>query len=133
MITEIRSKHKKKKELLALILDVSDMQEGSFGVTEPSWSLQVLMMKRRAGHVVRKHMHKKIRKSTKQPMEALVVIRGAVQASIFDRKGILAAKKRVSAGQCLLIVDGAHEVAIQKNALMYAFKDGLHVQDKVMV
>jgi hypothetical protein len=100
-------------------------------VTHPSWPLQLLLMKRKQGHVVSKHMHKKIRKITQQPQEALVVIKGAVQASIFDRKGKLIAKKNISAGQCLLIVDGAHEVKMTKNSLIYAFKDGPHVDDKI--
>ena len=66
-------------------------------------------------------------------MEAIVVVRGAIQASIFDRYGELIAKKSVSSGQCLLIIDGAHEVKVKKNALMYAFKDGPYREDKVML
>lgn len=127
MVTEIKSGNK----ILALIFDLSTIKEGSFPVTDSSWPLQLLLMKRKKGHVVAKHMHKKISKISKQPQEAIVVVRGKIQASIFDRKGKIIAKKNISAGQCLLIVDGAHEVKVTKNALMYAFKDGPYVDDKI--
>lgn len=129
MKTEIRSG----KKIFALILGLSDLKEGTHPVTERSWPLQILLMKRKAGHVVERHLHRKIRKISKQPQEALVVIKGAIEASIFDRKGKFIAKKKVLAGQCLLIVDGAHEVKMAKNSLIYAFKDGPHLNDKIFL
>jgi hypothetical protein len=127
MITEIKSGNR----IFARVFDLALAKEGSFPVTESSWPLQLLLMKRKKGHVVAKHMHKKIRKISKQPQEALVVIKGAIRASIFDRKGKLLAKKNISAGQCLLIVDGGHEVEMTKDSLVYAFKDGPYVDDKI--
>ena len=131
MTTEIRQKGSKK--LFAILLDLSDIQEGTFPATDPRWSLQLLLMNRKRGHVVKKHMHRLVSKTTKQPQEAFVVVKGAVEARIFDRKGILVAKKTVSAGQCLLIIDGAHEVEMKKDTLAYAFKDGPHVDDKIFL
>ena len=130
MTTEIRQKGGSRK-LFALLLDLKGLKEGSFGVTDPRWSIQTLLMNRKKGHVVKKHMHKKILKSTKQPQEALVVIKGELLANIFDRKGVLLAKQAVSAGQCLLILDGAHEAVFKKDALVYAFKDGPYIDDKI--
>ncbi|OGG51098.1 hypothetical protein A2763_02035 [Candidatus Kaiserbacteria bacterium RIFCSPHIGHO2_01_FULL_54_36] len=132
MITEIRGKNGSKK-LFALLLDVSDIGEGTYPVTAPSWPLQLLLMKRKSGHVVRKHMHKKLRKSSSGPMEAIVVVRGEIQANIYDRKGAPVSELSVSAGQCLLIIDGAHEVRVRKDALMYAFKDGPYKEDKIIL
>jgi len=130
MTTEIRQKGGSGK-LFALLLDLKGLKEGSFGVTDPRWSLQILLMNRKKGHVVKKHMHKKILKSTKQPQEAIVVVKGEVLVNIFDRKGVLLAKQAVRAGQCLLIVDGAHEVVFRKNAIVYGFKDGPYIEDKL--
>lgn len=129
MINEIKSG----KRIYALIIDIASSKEGSFPVTDPSWALQLLLMRRKRGHVVSKHMHKKILKYTRQPQEALVVVKGAIEASIFDRKGKLLAKKNISSGQCLLLVDGAHEVKMTKNSLIYAFKDGPYVDDKIVL
>lgn len=127
MTTEIKSGNK----IFAILLDISDIDDGTYPVTNPSWSIQMLLMKRKSGHIVPKHMHKKILKSTKLPQEAIVVIKGSIEASIFDRKGIIISKQNVSAGQCLFIVDGAHEVKVIKNALIYAFKDGPYINDKI--
>lgn len=129
MITKIKSG----KKIFALVFDLASMKEGTFPVTDSSWPLQLLLMKRKQGHVVAKHLHKKIRKVTKQPQEAIVVMKGAIEASIFDRKGKFIAKKNISSGKCLLVVDGAHEIKITKNALMYAFKDGPYVDDKIFL
>ena len=127
MTTKIRAG----KKVFALIADLSSIAEGTFPVTHPSWSLQLLLMKRKRGHVVGKHMHKKISKVTRQPQEAIVVMKGAIEASIFDRKGTFIAKKKIVAGQCLLLLDGAHEITFLKDALIYAFKDGPYVDDKI--
>lgn len=127
MITKVKQGNK----IYALIFDLSGIKEGTHPVTDPVWPLQLLLMKRKAGHVVKKHTHKKIRKITKQPQEALVVIKGALEAKIFDQKGKFIAKKKVSSGQCLLLVDGGHEVKFTKNSFVYAFKDGPHMDDKI--
>ena len=129
MITKIESGNK----IFALLIDLSDIHEGTSPVTNPSWPIQLLLMKRRKGHVVPKHTHKKIIKSTKQPQEAIVVIKGEIEASIFDRKGKFIAQKKVSSGQCLLIADGGHEIKITKNTLIYAFKDGPYREDKIIL
>jgi len=129
MITEIKSG----KKVFALFLDVSDMKDGVLPVTHPNWPLQMLLMKRKTGHIVGKHMHKKILKSSKQPQEALIVIKGSIEADIFDRKGKIIGKQKVGAGQCLLIVEGAHEITVTKNALIYAIKDGPYIDDKIIL
>src|SRR5581483_903205 len=117
MINKVISRGK----IFALVIDVATEKSGSHPATNPAWPIQMLLTNRKAGHVVAKHMHKKVRKSSAQPQEALVVVKGALQASIFDRKGKFLAKKNVRAGQCLLLVDGAHEVKFTKNSLVYAF------------
>ena len=129
MIIKVKSGNK----IFALIVDLSDAKSGSFPVTHPAWPLQLVLMNRKAGHIVAKHVHRKISKISKQPQEALVIIKGAIEAKIFDRRGKFIAKKRVGAGQCLLLVDGAHEVKFTKNSLVYAFKDGPHKEDKIFL
>ncbi len=127
MTTEIKSGG----EIFAVILDLESLQEGTFPATDPQGSIQLLLMKRKKGHVVAKHTHKKTLKTTEQPQEALVVIKGAIEVSIFDEKAELIEKKNITAGQCLLILRGGHEVRMIEDALIYAFKDGPFVDDKI--
>jgi anti-sigma factor ChrR (cupin superfamily) len=121
------------KQVLARVYDFANLSFGTFPVTSPQESLQVLLMKRQKGHVVTKHMHKKIKKFTEQPAEALVVIKGLLTAKIFNRQGKFIKQVKVKPGQCLLIIDGAHEVTITKSALIFAFKDGPFVEDKIIL
>jgi hypothetical protein len=129
MVSEIKLGNK----IFALIVDLRTIQEGTYPVTNPKWSLQLLLMKRNKDHVIAKHVHKRIEKVTKQPQEAIIVIKGAIQISIFDRKGKFIAEKKVQAGECALILDGAHEVKMIKKSLVYAIKDGPYVDDKVFI
>lgn len=121
------------RKVYALVLGLSDIEEGTFPVTDPAWPVQILLMKRSAGHIVKKHKHKKIRKTSAQPQEALVVIKGEINASIFTEEGKLLKNQKVKQGQCLLLVDGGHEVKMLKNSLIYAFKDGPHKDDKIFI
>jgi hypothetical protein len=118
-------------ELFAAIVDLESIQEGAFPVTDPTSAIQLLLMNRKKDHVVAKHTHKKITKTTQQPQEAIVVMKGAIEASIFDEQGILIEKPRVTAGQCLLMLKGGHEVRVIEDALMYAFKDGPFIDDTI--
>lgn len=127
MRTEIKSG----AEIFAVLVDLESIQEGTFPATDPLGTIQLLLMKRTKGHVVAKHTHKKITKTTQQPQEAIVVIKGAIEASIFDEHGDLIENKKVTAGQCLLILRGGHEVRVIEDALMYAFKDGPFLDDKI--
>ena len=127
MIKKILSKGK----TFAILLDVKDIAEGAHSITHSKGALQMLMMKRKAGHVVKKHMHKRISKSTTQPQEGIVVVKGAVRAIIYDRKGKKVGACSVTAGQCLLILDGAHKVEMTKSSLIYEFKTGPYVEDKI--
>ncbi len=117
--------------ILALILDLSDMEVGTISPTNPGWSLQVLMRKLVAGHSVGKHTHKLIEKSTKQLNEGLVVIKGAIQTEIFDAAGVSAGVYEVTEGQCLFFAEGGHSVEVLNDALIFEFKNGPYVDDKI--
>jgi hypothetical protein len=129
MIKEIKVKDK----VFAVIADFSDIPEGTIPVTHPERSLQMLMMKRKKGHVVSNHMHKHMVKSTKRAEEAVVVIRGEIKAKISDRKKHLIGIFTIKTGQCLMVIDGAHEVQITKNTLLYEFKNGPYIADKIQL
>ena len=127
MISEIKSG----KKIYGLIVNFFNASQGTHSASDPAWPLQLLLMKRAKGHVVSRHMHKRVEKVVKQPQEALVVIRGAVRAVIWDRSGKKIGTYNVSAGQCLFLADGAHEIEFTKNTLVFAFKTGPYVDDKI--
>lgn len=119
--------------MYAIHVDLASIPEGSSPATDAADTIQLLLMNRKKGHVVAKHSHKRLVKTIQQPQEALVVMKGAIEASIFDEKGDLIEKKDVAAGQCLIILRGWHEVRFTEDALVYAFKDGPFMDDKIAV
>ena len=118
-------------KVFAVIIDLADAPSGAHPATDAAWPLQLLTMNRESGHVVPKHMHKRLIRTSNQPQEALVVIRGAVRAVIYDRKGKVVGRCNITAGQCLILADGGHEVAFTKDTLAYEFKTGPYMDDKI--
>lgn len=119
------------KKVIGIIIDADKFSSGAHPMTPDEWPLQLLTMKRPKGHVVPNHMHKRIKKVTTQPQEAMVVIKGAVRVVIADRKKKHVGTYKVKAGQCLFLADGAHEVTFTENTLAYEFKTGPYVSDKI--
>ena len=127
MIREIKAG----KTLFGLIIDLKDVPIGTHPASDAKWSLQLLLMNRKRGHTVMNHMHKRIVKTTKQPQEGLVIIRGEARVVIADRKKKIIGTYTVKAGQCLFLADGAHQVTFTKNSLAFEFKTGPYVADKI--
>ncbi len=119
------------RKVIGLIVDARHFPRGAHPSTDPSWPLQLLTMNRQKGHTVPKHMHKRIKKTTTQPQEAMVVVRGEIRVLICDRKKKTIGVHIVRAGQCLFLADGGHEVTFTKDTLAYEFKTGPHVADKI--
>lgn len=129
MITEIKSKDK----LIALLVDNQDIKDGTHPVTNSPWSLQLLMMKRKAGHVFAKHTHKAINRSVPDLQEAIVVTSGKLLITVCDRSGKDIGAYEVSSHQCLFLVDGGYKVEVLEDASFYEFKNGPHEEDKVLL
>lgn len=119
--------------VFALIADTSDIAEGVYPLTDSTQSLQVLMRKHTLGYVAPKHIHKEVMRSTVQINEALLVISGELTARIGDMDGKDIGTYIVSAGQCLLMLKGTHEVVVTKDAVVYEFKNGPFIDDKVLL
>lgn len=122
---------RKGAKVFAIIIDATKFPEGAHPATDASWPLQMLVMKRPKGYVVRKHMHKKITRTISQSQEALIVIRGSARATIYDRQKKRLGACKVGAGECLIIADGMHEVAFTKDTIAYECKTGPYIEDKI--
>lgn len=119
--------------VFALIADTSDIAEGVYPLTDPMFSLQVMSRKHMAGYIAPKHTHKEVLRSSVQVNEALVVMSGEITARIGDMEGKDIGTYTISVGQCLLMLKGTHEIIVTKDALLYEFKNGPFVDDKVLL
>lgn len=115
--------------LVALLVDGADITDGTHPITDSVWSLQLLMMKREAGHVFVKHTHAAVNRSTSDLQEAIVVNQGKLLVTVCDRNGHDVGAYEVSPGQCLFLVDGGYEISVLEDAVFYEFKNGPHTED----
>jgi len=130
MITEIKSKDK----IIALLVDNRDIADGTHPVTDSSWSLQLLMMKRQAGHVFAKHTHKAMDRSATDLQEAIVVTSGKLLITVCDRSGADVGAYEVSLGQCLFLADGGYKIEVlEDGSSFFEFKNGPHADDKILL
>lgn len=129
MIKEIKADD----ELIALLIDNADIEEGTRPITESAWSLQMLMMKRPKGHVFAKHTHALMDRSTRLLQEAIVVTTGKILVTVCDREGTDISDHEVSSGQCLFLVNGGYKIEVVEDATFYEFKNGPHEDDKVLL
>lgn len=119
--------------LVALWISSSDIPEGTHPITDSSWPLQALMMSRKRGHVFAKHTHAKNQRSTGLLSETIVVTKGKVLVTVTTREGVEVEKCEVSSGECLLLVNGGYMIEVLDDAAFYEFKNGPHLDDKVLL
>lgn len=131
MITEIKFKEK----LTALLVDNSDIEDGTYPISASEWPLQFLMMRRRKGHIFAKHTHATIPRENNFLQEAIVVNKGKLLVTVCSREGEDIGDYEVSAGQCLFLVDGGYKIEVMEDASFYEFKNGPHPKkdDKVLL
>lgn len=119
--------------VVALVLDTADVDFGAHPISDPSAPLQVLMMKRAAGYVVAKHAHKKMDRVASTRQKAVVVISGTMKVVVCDMAGTDAEPTLLTAGQCLYLIDGGYKIDMQTECKFFEFKNGPHVEDKIIL
>jgi hypothetical protein len=129
MIKKITSHNK----TVALLVDNNDIEDGTHPVTDSAGSLQLLMMKRKKGHIFLKHTHKMMDRSTSELQEAIVVNKGKLLITVCDRKGTDIGEYEVTAGQCLFLINGGYKIEVIEDAQFYEFKNGPHHDDKILL
>ena len=129
MIEEVKSDGK----LVALIVGTADIECGTHPVTDPRFSLQLLMMKRKAGHMFDKHTHEIMDRSTSILQEAIVVTKGALRITICSREGKDISVHDISSGKCLFLADGGYGIEVLEDAEFFEFKNGPHTEDKIVL
>jgi hypothetical protein len=129
MIKEIRLKDR----LLGLHIGLADKEDGTHPVTDSKYALQLLMMKRKAGHIFAKHTHKIIPRTVPTMQESIVVTKGKLLATVCDRDGGEAGSYEIVAGECLFILEGGFGLKVLDDVEFFEFKNGPHEDDKILL
>lgn len=129
MINKIEHNNK----VVALLIDHSNTEEGTHPITDPRGALQLLMMKRKAGHSFDKHTHEIMERSSSELQEAIIVTKGKLRINLCDREGKDITSVEVSSGQCIFFITGGFGIDVLEDAEFFEFKNGPHTEDKILL
>lgn len=125
----------KDHHLLAVYVDRKVMAacDGAQFHTVPEDQLQLASMRRPKDYTVKPHKHEGGARTVYATQEVLVVIKGKLQVTLYDRDGSLWCVLYVGDGEAILLVDGGHAVKCLEETLFVEIKQGpyLGVDDKV--
>ena len=122
-----------KDTLIALHVGNADIEEGTHPISDSAWPLQALMMSRSKGHVFSKHTHAVIDRETQSLQEVIVITHGKLLVTVCTREGETVGDYEVAAGEFLFLVDAGYEITVLEDARFYEFKNGPHLDDKVLL
>jgi len=132
----IFSKYKKKTLLFSYhkFDKKSDQRED---ITPPETFLQCSFLSKDQGFTINPHYHKSNNRLSKKTNEAWIVIRGELQADLYDLNNTKIETLFLKKGSCLIMHNGGHALKVtKKNTLFYEIKNGPYdkeINDKVII
>lgn len=123
-------------ELLATIISLAEYQNGKHFLTEGDAALQVGVLFFAKDSEVQAHTHKDKNVSHIKAMEVIMVTKGMMEATIYDKQGAKITSLFLFTGDVLIQMAGGHGFKFEKDTKIlevkcgpYQGKDG----DKVMI
>lgn len=119
------------EELYAILVEASDIKDGSEWFSNSSEPLQVSRMKYESGKSFRVHHHILNPRIIKRTQEAFIVVSGRLAIDIYDIPKPkdnfvpqLIGTFQVSQGEAVLIYRGGHGVKVLESGVFYEVKAG---------
>ena len=110
---------------IASHLSLSGLSSLRHDLTAPEANLQVSGRKYDPSFQVRPHSHLGVRRETIGTSESWVVIKGSVEATLFDLDDKFIRKVALREGDCIVFFNGGHGLQTgNEGAVVYEFKNG---------
>ena len=116
--------------LLAIVTRSASYGEGVHFVTPNDLQQQVAVMKRSTGDVIPAHRHLPVPRSLRGTQEVLIILRGALQADIYDSEANLITSVILKSGDVITLVSGGHGFSVLEEAEFIEVKQGPYVPGK---
>ena len=118
---------------VAIIVHADTDADGVEFLTEDGDFLQMGLIGRPAEFVVPTHRHLGIRRTVDRVCEALFVVSGKVEASLYDDEGVFLGKSEMEAGAVILQLTGYHGFRMMEDSKIIEIKQGPYYEnfDKV--
>lgn len=120
--------------LLAIVTQLEGHRAGVNFVTPDDLQQQVAVMNRAAGEAIVAHEHLPVPRSLRGTQEVLIVIKGSLEAKIYDLNRVMVESRELGPGTIITLVSGGHGFAVLSDCLFVEVKQGPYVagKDKVI-
>lgn len=121
------------QEVLAIIVNGDNENDGVTFVTPDDYSQQLAFMKHAAGHIISPHVHNIVKREVLYTKEALVIHKGKMRCDFYDKDRQYLKSVIVKAGDVILLVSGGHGFECLEDTEMFEIKQGPYAgeNDKV--
>lgn len=110
---------------------VKGMHDGSTPLSDEKEPLQLLTLKHSKGTRITPHTHRNIERVTTHLQECLVVIKGALQITLYGAGTEPVKEVLVYAGEAFIFVSGGHSIMFLEDAEVFEIKNGPFKQDRI--
>lgn len=93
-------------------------------IADAHHSLQAMYFEMPVGSEGKPHKHNAHKRTTTQTHEALVILKGSIELSIYDIDHSFVEKHILHEGDCYLLINGGHNIKILSDAQFFEFKNG---------
>jgi len=116
--------------LTHIVYSISDFS-GRSNLVAPDEFLQVSAIELSNQEEFRAHIHtwKELAVDSTVAQEAWVVVKGCVQAFLYDEEENLVGESQLNPGDCCITLHGGHKYKADKESLVYEFKSGPYLGD----
>jgi len=128
MIKKIYSKIN--PSVLLHIIHTNDLNQNSIRelkrheLTEPNLSLQAGLFEIPKNTDFKAHKHNPQDRKTTQTHEAILVVKGSIELSIFDIDNSFVESHTLDEGDCSFIINGGHKIKTLEDTHLFEFKNG---------
>ncbi len=95
-----------------------------YNLTEDEHNLQAMVFQMPAGTKSSPHKHNPQERKTSQTHEALLLLEGSVELSIYDIDHSFVDKVVLNEGDCYVIINGGHNINALTDVTFFEFKNG---------
>jgi hypothetical protein len=114
----------------AMIIRREFREPGIHFVTPSDYSQQLGFMSHPAGHRIKPHVHREVRREVRRTQEALFLRKGKLRVDFYDDQGARLDSRTLVEGDVILLATGGHGFEVLEPCEMIEVKQGPYVGDE---
>ena len=119
----------KQGNIIAIIIPKDLKVEGTSFFTPNDFSLQMALIQRKEGEIIKAHTHKPINVTINITQETIFIKKGRVKVDLYDTQKELIESRTLEAGDVILLASGGHGFEALEELEMVEIKQGPFLSD----